>query len=145
MIREITRQQIENKLAQSEKFALVEACPDRSGASYEARHLPNAVPLSPSRVSSLALQYVPDLGTEIVVYGESETSRESEDVLSQLSQLGYSNLYLYRAGKQDWFEAGEYSKSVHEPPQPGMHVRFAGDASDQEKTASAFDSASGAE
>jgi len=148
MIREITRQQIEQKTAQGERVILVEA--ETGERYYENRHLPDAVPLSPTETGLLARQYFPDLGAEIVIYGQDESSKEVDEVAEQLSQLGYANLYVYRAGKSDWFGAGEYSRSVHQAPQPGMHTRFAGDAididnNDDERSAQAFDASSAAE
>lgn len=122
MIREITRQQIETKTAQGERVVLVEAQPSESG--YEARHIPGALPVPVNGVRHLAMEYLPDHGAEIVVYGKDERSSEVDDVAWQLSMLGYSEIYVYRGGKRDWFGAGEFSESVHEPPEAGTHVQF---------------------
>lgn len=122
MIREISRQQIDFKTAQGERVVLIEAQP---GANYESRHIPTALPMPITLVRHLAMQYLPDAGAEIVVYGQDERSTEVDDVARQLSLLGYNNLYVYRGGKRDWFGAGEFSESVHWPPESGTHVRFA--------------------
>lgn len=141
MIREITRQQIEFKIAQGDRFFLAET---QAGELYDVRHLPNAVPMPLAQVGRLAREYFPNSGVELILYGEDENSPEVDEVAQELAKLGYGNLFVYRAGKRDWFEAGEYGKSVHEPPTPGMHVEFDG-SSELEKTAKAFNHASGAE
>jgi rhodanese-related sulfurtransferase len=105
MIREITRQQIEFKIAQGDKLLLAET---QAGEAYEKGHLPNAVPMPPGQAVRLAPEYFPNTGVEIVIYGENENSPEVDQVAQELASLGYGNLYLYRAGKRDWFESGEY-------------------------------------
>src|SRR5688500_6735606 len=103
MIREITRQQIDLKTAQGERAVWIEATPT---PSYDAWHIPTAIHMQPERVSRLAGEYLPNLAAEIVIYGEDEQSFEPYEVARHLESLGYHNLFLYRAGKQDWFKSG---------------------------------------
>jgi rhodanese-related sulfurtransferase len=139
MIREITKRQIDAKTAQGERVVLIEA---QGGPGFELRHIPGALRMSPSEVRLIATQYLPDPAAEVVVYGADEHDSSVDDVAWQLSLLGYGNLYVYRGGKKDWFGQSGYGESVHQPPKPGERVRF---DDDQERSASAFDLASGAE
>jgi rhodanese-related sulfurtransferase len=125
MIRDITRMQIEIKTAQGERVVMIEALPLGSDdSSYEHGHIPGAVQIPMNRVRHLAGAYIPNHGAEIVVYGQDYSSEEPDDIARQLSLLGYRNLYIYRGGKKDWLNAGEYEESVHYPPESGTHVHF---------------------
>jgi len=113
MIREITRKQIDLKTALGERVFLVEAVPQ---GSYERRHIPTAIRMNAKQVRRNAQTYFPNLGAEIVVYGHDENSTEPRLVARKLEALGYQNLFYYRAGKRDWFKAGEFEEAVHAPP-----------------------------
>src|SRR5947209_5670086 len=99
MIRDITRKQIDAKTAQGERVVLIEA---RPLAEYEQWHIPFAVQISPGNVRTIAEEFLPNRGSEIVIYGKNEFSPEPDHVAEQLFQLGYRNLYIYRGGKEDW-------------------------------------------
>lgn len=80
---------------------------DALGAGYyEKAHLPGARPLVESEVESLAAKLLPDRNAAIVTYCSNEACRNSENVAAKLRALGYQNVRAYRAGIQDWTEAG---------------------------------------
>jgi rhodanese-related sulfurtransferase len=121
MIREISREHIDIKTAQGERVVLVEALP---ATSYERAHIPGAVQIAEDRVAELAPQYLPNLGAEIVVYGDGFDATEPRRVAQLLAKLGYRNLYLYRGGKRDWVNSGEFQEAMHVPPASGTRVTF---------------------
>lgn len=114
MIREITKQQIEQKSAQGERVVLIEAL-EGSEQDYDAKHIPYSMPMPINRVRELASQYLPDSAAEIVVYGRDASSTETDSVAHLLSGMGYVNLYVYRGGKQEWFGSSGYRESIHDP------------------------------
>src|SRR4051812_35393195 len=110
MIRDITRKQIDIKTAQGERVVLVEAVPF---ADYESRHIAGAIQMTAGNVRVLASEYIPNCGSEIVIYGLESGSSEPFEVAKQLQQLGYQNLYLYRGGKRQWLNEGYFEESTH--------------------------------
>ncbi|QIS12116.1 rhodanese-like domain-containing protein [Nocardia arthritidis] len=80
---------------------------DALGAGYyEKAHLPGAVPLVADEVDSRAAQLLPDRDAAIVTYCSNTVCPNSEQVAAKLRALGYTNVRAYRAGIQDWTEAG---------------------------------------
>ena len=98
----ISRQDLQDRLARGEPTVLVEAL----GAAYFAdAHLPGAINIPPHEVDRLAPSLLPDLGAPIVVYG-SGTGRNSSAAAERLAELGYHDVHVYMAGKEDWIEHG---------------------------------------
>ncbi|MEU0506602.1 rhodanese-like domain-containing protein [Nocardia sp. NPDC005998] len=80
---------------------------DTLGAGYyEKAHLPGALTLVEADVESRAAQLLPDQHAPIVTYCSNNACQNSEVVAVQLRALGYTNVRAYRAGIQDWTEAG---------------------------------------
>lgn len=99
----ITREELRAKLARGERLALVEALP----ASYfEQAHLPGAVNLPHDQVELLAPTLLPDPQVETVVYCANAACANSRIAAERLRRLGYTRVWEYTAGKQDWVEAG---------------------------------------
>lgn len=73
---------------------------------YEDAHLPGAINLPHDQVDELAGSLLPDLGAQIVVYCANTACQNSVIAARRLTQLGYTNVLDYEAGKQDWIEAG---------------------------------------
>lgn len=102
-------------------MVLIEALP---GGEYDSRHIPGAILIPLDRLRELAPQYLPDTAAEIVVYGESLESSEPDRMSEQLLRMGYHNLYVYRGGRHDWFDASGFTEAVHVPPKPGTRMQF---------------------
>ncbi|WP_406230257.1 rhodanese-like domain-containing protein [Nocardia sp. NBC_01009] len=80
---------------------------DTLGAGYyEKAHLPGALTLVASEVDSRAAQLLPDRSAPVVTYCSNLACQNSEIVAGKLRALGYTNVRAYRAGIQDWTEAG---------------------------------------
>ncbi|HML96761.1 MAG TPA: rhodanese-like domain-containing protein [Thermodesulfobacteriota bacterium] len=82
---------------------IVEALSERS---WKDGHLPGAVQLDYPEVRERAGDVLPDKDAKIVVYCANEVCRNSVKAAEELEALGYTNVYEYAGGKQDWVEAG---------------------------------------
>lgn len=85
------------------KATLVEALPEQYWRDW---HLPGACNLPHDQVRQLAPALLPDKSAEIVVYCASATCQNSHIAARVLAQMGYTNVFVYPGGKQDWQEAG---------------------------------------
>jgi rhodanese-related sulfurtransferase len=103
MPKQITRQQLQERLASGRMPVLVEALPERY---YRDWHLPGARNMPHDQVAALAGSVLPNRGAEIVVYCASATCQNSHIAARQLEQMGYTDVSVYAGGKQDWSEAG---------------------------------------
>jgi len=99
----ISRQQLQALLAADPKPILVEALPERY---YRDAHLPGALHLPHDQVEALAPSLLPDRTAPIVVYCANAQCQNSHIAAHRLRTLGYSNVGVYGAGKQDWTDAG---------------------------------------
>ena len=91
------------ELVDAGAVTLVEAL----GAPYFASgHLPGAINIPHTEVKELAPALLPDKEAAIVVYCSNTACQNSVVASNRLSQLGYTNVYEYVEGKQDWIEAG---------------------------------------
>jgi rhodanese-related sulfurtransferase len=103
MLTLIARTQLQQKLAGTAQPVLVEALPRKY---FDAGHLPGARHLPHDQVRTLAPTVLPDLHAEIVVYCASATCQNSHIAARVLQQIGYTDVAVYAAGKQDWSDAG---------------------------------------
>ena len=99
----IDRNELQRKLATSNRPVLVEALPEKY---YRDGHLPGARHLPHTEVAQLAASVLPDKNAQIVVYCASSTCQNSHIAARLLEQRGYSDVSVYAGGKQDWSEAG---------------------------------------
>lgn len=98
----ISRDELAARLATDRPPILVEAL----GADFYAdAHLPGALNIPVSIARAVARLRLPDRDAPIVVYC-SRTCDESERLALELEALGYTNVAVYAAGKEDWIEAG---------------------------------------
>src|SRR5947209_18586543 len=103
MAPKITRNDLLKKLLGGEKVTIVEALPPMY---YEKEHIPGALNLPHDRVDDLAPTLLPDRSSEIVVYCANSPCPNSGIAANRLLALGYTNVWDYDDGKQDWIEAG---------------------------------------
>lgn len=102
MGQDVTRDELRDKIERGEDFVLVDAL---STQHYERSHLPGAVSL-PLEFVDDAEEKLPDKEAEIVVYCMNEDCAASDEEVRELSEMGYTNVRHYPAGKQDWLQAG---------------------------------------
>jgi rhodanese-related sulfurtransferase len=103
MNRTISREELRMRLSSASRPALVEALPEKY---YVAQHLPGALHMPHDQVDALAAIVLPEKAAEVVVYCANRQCQNSHIAAHRLSALGYTNVSVYAAGKQDWDEAG---------------------------------------
>lgn len=102
MIREITREELKEKLSHPKKSVLLEAL---APEDYRQAHLPGALNMPPNQVGRLASELIPNKDFEVIVYCAGLTCHASDQVAHELLALGYTNVRHYSGGKCDWMEA----------------------------------------
>jgi rhodanese-related sulfurtransferase len=104
MPKTLSREELQAKLASKTRPVVLEgALPAKY---FLDGHLPGALHMPHDRVRALARAVVRDKGADIVVYCASRTCQNSHIAAETLTSLGYTNVSVYGAGKQDWVEAG---------------------------------------
>jgi rhodanese-related sulfurtransferase len=99
----ITREEIQAKLQADEDLVIVEAL----GPMYfDDAHLPGAQNLPHDQVDELAATVLPDRDALVIVYCSNMACQNSVVASRRLAELGYSKVYEYVEGKQDWIDAG---------------------------------------
>ncbi|HZP29693.1 MAG TPA: rhodanese-like domain-containing protein [Acidimicrobiia bacterium] len=81
---------------------VVEALPP---AYYEEGHLPGARNLPHDSDDATIAAVLPDRDRTVVVYCANAACPNSGILGRRLAQLGYADVRVYEAGKQDWVEA----------------------------------------
>lgn len=102
MTKNITRGELKEKMDRGEDFVLVEALRPEH---YERSHLPGAINL-PYEFVDEAEKVLPNKDAEIVVYCMNTGCAASGEEARELTEMGYSRVLHYAAGKQDWIRAG---------------------------------------
>lgn len=102
MTQTITRSEIKAALDKHEPITFVEVLPEKY---FNDAHLPNALQINHDEVDAKASTLLPNKSAKIVVYCSNASCANSGKAASRLTQLGYTNVYKYAEGKQDWIEA----------------------------------------
>ena len=99
----ITREQIKDRLDKQQFTCIIEALPQRF---FDEAHLPGAINIPHDEVRDRAESLLPDKKAFIVVYCANTPCNNSKIAADTLMQMGYSNVFEYVGGKQDWINAG---------------------------------------
>lgn len=110
----ISREELLEKINRKERFFLVEVLP---AEAYHHAHLPGAINIPASDIAELADSHLPDKNSEIIVYCANLECNASDAAARQLVEMGYTNVFDYEAGKQDWIDAGLEVESDHQHKQ----------------------------
>jgi rhodanese-related sulfurtransferase len=104
-VKEITRDSVKERIDQRDRrhTIVIETLPPEQ---FQHAHLPGAVNMPPDRVRELAPTLVADKQAEIITYCAGPTCHASLGAARLLSALGYTNVWHYAGGKQDWIAAG---------------------------------------
>jgi rhodanese-related sulfurtransferase len=98
----ISRDELQRRIEQG-NITVLEALP----ASYwEAEHLPGAIAFPLDDIDGQAAGLLPDKAAAIAVYCSNSVCNNSHVVAARLTELGYTSVFRYTEGKQDWIEAG---------------------------------------
>jgi rhodanese-related sulfurtransferase len=98
----ITREALQAQLAGPDGPVLVEAL---GSGFYADAHLPGAINIPPGQVDRLAPVLLPARDVRLVVYCTGSCS-SADAVARRLEELGYTDVAVYAAGKEDWVEHG---------------------------------------
>ena len=98
----ITREELQHRIDEGD-ITVLEALP----VSYwEAEHLPGAIAFPLDDIDGQAASLLPDRAAAIAVYCSNAVCNNSHVVAQRLTALGYTAVFRYVDGKQDWIEAG---------------------------------------
>lgn len=98
----ITRQELHRRITEG-NITVLEALP----VSYwEAEHLPGAIAFPLDDIDGQAARLLPDKAAAVAVYCSNNVCNNSHVVAERLTKLGYTSVFRYTEGKQDWIEAG---------------------------------------
>jgi rhodanese-related sulfurtransferase len=103
MLKTIKRDEIKSNLDSDANMILVEALPEQY---FNAQHLPGAININHDQIEILAPELLADKNAMIVVYCSNNACQNSGIAAKKLIGLGYTDVYKYAEGKQDWIEAG---------------------------------------
>lgn len=100
----ITRDELKQKMEQNPGTTLIETLPEES---YNEFHIPGAanIPIN-DQFDENVQQAVPHKNQDVVVYCMNSDCDASPKAAQRMEELGYSNVYDYEAGKQEWNQAG---------------------------------------
>jgi rhodanese-related sulfurtransferase len=100
-VREVTVDQVKDKLDHKEKFALVDV---REESEWAKDHLPGAIHLGKGIIERDVEQRIPDLNAPVVLYcGGGFRSALAAD---NLRKMGYTNVESMDGGIRGWREKG---------------------------------------
>ena len=100
-IKELTVDDVRQKLDRGEKFHLVDVREDREWAKG---HLPHATHLGKGVIERDIETAIPDTGAELVLYcGGGFRSALAAD---NIQKMGYTNVYSMDGGYRGWTDAG---------------------------------------
>jgi rhodanese-related sulfurtransferase len=102
MVKEITRDELKEKLNHPKKSVLLEILAPKE---YRQAHLPGALNMPPGQVRILAPELIPNTDFEVIVYCAGPTCHASDQAAHELVALGYTKVRHYSGGKDDWIEA----------------------------------------
>jgi rhodanese-related sulfurtransferase len=98
----ISRDELQRRIEQGD-ITVLEALP---ASSWEAEHLPGAIAFPLDDIDGQAAGLLPDKAATIAVYCSNSVCNNSHVVAARLTELGYTSVFRYTEGKQDWIDAG---------------------------------------
>lgn len=98
----IERDDLAGALARSTVTA-VDALPAHA---FSQRHLPGAINVVAEHSDEDVARALPDLGAPVVVYSTDANCDRAPALAGRLTELGYRNVRLFRAGIADWVAHG---------------------------------------
>lgn len=103
MIKTIDREELKKKIEnRGESFHLIEVLAD---GPYKAGHIKGAINIPFKQVGTEAKRRF-NKDDEIVVYCADAECTASDIAAEKLDSLGFTSVYDYHQGKEDWKEAG---------------------------------------
>ncbi len=89
--------------------------------AYQRGHIPGAISIPSDDIIARAPAEIPNRDTPIVVYCKNGPCKRSNLSAERLDALGYTAVYDYDAGREDWAAGGHpLEPAAQEGPQPGQ-------------------------
>ncbi len=99
----IARDELAWLIENNEQLTVVEALGEMH---WKDAHIPGALQMDHTEAGEKADKLLPDKDARIVVYCADEACQNSVKAVRALEDMGYTSVYEYAQGKQDWIEAG---------------------------------------
>ncbi len=110
MVQQISTIELQHQMDSDRPVKIIDVLSSESFAQF---HLPKAenVPLDEDFEKNI-LKKVPEKQHPVVVYCKDERCEASAKAARKLEDLGYTNVYDYRFGKEGWKQATKGSPSL---------------------------------
>ncbi|PSP18122.1 MAG: sulfurtransferase [Cyanobacteria bacterium QS_8_64_29] len=99
----ISRDELKAQLDHGEPLILIDTLPEQA---YRKHHLPGAINIPSDDINQVAPQRLPDKNAPIVVYCANGPCKRSQRAWERLKALGYTQVWEYDEGREDWVAAG---------------------------------------
>lgn len=101
----LSREALKTMMDENRDFRLIEALPQKA---FEEAHLPGAIniPVEADDFEEQVRDAVPDKDKDVVLYCANTECPASPNAAKKMEAMGYTSVYDYEAGKEDWQEAG---------------------------------------
>jgi len=103
MTETISREALKAKLDRNEPVILIDTLPEKA---YRKHHLPGAINIPSDDINDVAPKRLPDRNAQIVVYCANASCKRSQRAWERLKTLGYTQVWEYDEGREDWVAAG---------------------------------------
>ena len=100
----VNREQLKKMMDKDKTMILAEVLPLKN---YHKYHIAGAVSLPLNeRFEDQFQKIIPDKNRSVVLYCSNSGCQASEEASRRVEEAGYTNVYDYKDGKEDWKEAG---------------------------------------
>lgn len=99
----MSREQLKQKFISGDIFHLIEVLKEEERVPHR---LPGTVVIALEQLEELSAKLLLNKEAEIVFYSMNNGARPSAEAARELAAMGYSNVFEYREGKQDWIVSG---------------------------------------
>lgn len=97
----ITAKELKKWQDENRDFVLMNALPKES---FTAKRIPGSINIPFSDIDTLAEKIMPDKQQPLIIYCSGPTCKSSHEVAEKFRNLGYSNVYHYEGGLQEWLQ-----------------------------------------
>ncbi len=102
-MRHITKEELLDDIDSGRNITIVEALPEKY---WKQAHIPGSLQIDYTEIEEKAENLLPDKHSKIVVYCANIPCQNSTKASRILESLGYTDVYEYAEGKEQWIEAG---------------------------------------
>jgi rhodanese-related sulfurtransferase len=99
----VTREFLKTCIENGTPIKLVDTLPLEQ---FQDSHLPGAISLPAGNIIDSAPGVLLNKDAQIIIYGTREKFEDLQHAAEMLHNLGYTNISAYKAGKEDWIDAG---------------------------------------